>query len=72
MCSPLTNSGTPEYIGPLNKEVRTMAANRQDLLHKLETLDRNQVWNQMATLAINAAVIVVFAFIIAVICVGVS
>ncbi len=49
-----------------------MAANRQDLLHKLETLDRNQVWNQMATLAINAAVIVVFAFIIAVICVGVS
>jgi hypothetical protein len=49
-----------------------MASGRQDLLRKLEALDRNEVWEQMASLAINAAVIVVIAFIIAIICVGVS
>jgi hypothetical protein len=49
-----------------------MASARRDLLQKLETLDRNEVWEQMATLAFNSVVIVVIAFVIAVICVGVS
>jgi hypothetical protein len=60
------------YIRSLNSEVRTMVSGRRDLLHKFETLDRNEVWKQMATLAINAAVIVVIAFVIAIICVGAS
>jgi len=49
-----------------------MASERHDLLQKLEALDRNEVWEQMAPLAVNAALIVVIAFIIAVICVGAS
>jgi hypothetical protein len=49
-----------------------MASEKQDILHKLEALDRNEVWEQMATLATNAAVIVIIAFIIAIICVGAS
>ena len=47
-----------------------MASERRDLLHKFETLDRNDVWKQMATMAINAVVIVLIAFAIAIICVG--
>ena len=47
-----------------------MASEKHDLLHKLEALDRNEVWERMGTLATNAAVIVVIAFIIAIICVG--
>ena len=47
-----------------------MASGKRDFLHKLEALDRNEVWKQMATLAANAVVIVVIAFIIAILCVG--
>jgi hypothetical protein len=47
-----------------------MESEKEDLLHKLEALDREEVWEQMATLATNAVVIVVIAFIIAIICVG--
>ena len=47
-----------------------MASGRQDLLQKLETMDRHEAWEQMASLAKNAAVIVVIAFLIAIICVG--
>jgi hypothetical protein len=47
-----------------------MAADKQNLLQRFEALDRDEVWEQMATLATNAAVILVVAFIIAIICVG--
>ena len=47
-----------------------MASEKQDLHQVLEALDRNEVWEQLAKFATNAAVIVVIAFIIAIICVG--
>jgi hypothetical protein len=47
-----------------------MESGKQDLLHRLATLGRTEVWEQMAALATNAAVIVVIAFIIAILCVG--
>jgi len=47
-----------------------MASEKQDLLQTFEALDRHEVWEQVAKLAPNAAVIVVIAFIIAIICVG--
>ena len=47
-----------------------MASERQDLHQVLEALDRNEVWEQLARLATNAVIIVVIAFIIAIICVG--
>ena len=49
-----------------------MASERRDPLQKFDTLDRNEIWERMATLAVNAAAIVVIAFVIAIICVGVS
>ncbi len=47
-----------------------MASDKHHLLQRLGTLDRNEVGHQVATLAPNAAIIVVIAFIIAFICVG--
>ncbi len=47
-----------------------MASEKQDFHQVIEALDRNAVWDQLAKLATNAVVIVVIAFIIAIICVG--
>jgi len=47
-----------------------MASERQQLHQVFEALDRNEVWEQVAKLATNAVVIVVIAFVIALICVG--
>jgi hypothetical protein len=60
------------YIRSFNDEVHTMASDPRDSSHKLDTLDRSEIWERMATLAINAAAIVVIAFVIAIICVGAS
>ena len=47
-----------------------MASEKQDMHQVFEALDRNEVWEQVAKLATNAVIIVVIAFVIAVICVG--
>ena len=67
--SPLTKPCIAVYIRANRKGV-AMASEKQDLHQVLEPLDRDEVWGQLAKLATNAVVIVVIAFIIAIICVG--
>lgn len=47
-----------------------MASEKQDFHQMLAAVDRNEVWEQLAKLATNAVIIVIIAFIIAIICVG--
>lgn len=61
---------TPVYIRSLNDEVQIMASERRDPVQEFDTLDRSEIWERMATLAINAVAIVVIAFVVAIICVG--
>jgi hypothetical protein len=67
--SPLTKPCIAVYIRANLKGV-AMASEKQDLHQVLEPLTRDEVWGQLAKLATNAVVIVVIAFIIAIICVG--
>ena len=67
--SPLTKPCIAVYIRANLKGV-AMASEKQDLHQVLGALDRNEVWERLAKLATNAVVIVVIAFIIAIICVG--
>ena len=53
MSQALTKTCTLVYIRSLNDEVRTMASEQHDLLHKLVALDRNEVWGQTLFAELN-------------------